>query len=186
MPKKPVNVFDEYADKKITLQQAYNMSSSWYRSKIKDLSVIKAADIMRHKSMFTTKPVRGEIYCFAYDPKHKDTLPYYDTFPLVLPLSAERESFLGLNFHYITPKDRIFLLDAIKKHGKGIHRLNITWDIVSGFAGTKRADACVKRYLFSQMMTPLRRIRAEDIPTALLLPIEKFRKSTKQNVWRDS
>lgn len=184
--KTPVNVFDEYAENRITLQQAFNRSSSWYIERIKELSDIKPVNLLRQKSAFVNKPVKGEIYCFVYDPKHKETLPYYDTFPLVLPLSATRESFLGLNFHYISPKDRFFLLDAIKKNGRGIHRLNISWEIVASFAGTKNAEPCLKRYLFSHMKTPLRRIRAEDIPTALLLPVERFVKASKQSVWRKS
>lgn len=179
-----VNIFHEYLDKRITLQQAYNMSASWYSSKIRELKSITQADLMRHKAMYTTKPKRGEIYCFGYDPKYKDTLPYYDTFPLVLPLSADDESFLGLNFHYLSPKDRFFLLQAIQKHGRGIHKMNVTWDIVASFANSKKVQHCLKRYLFSHMQTPMRRIRQEDIPTALLLPVEQFVKASKQTVWR--
>lgn len=183
---KPINVFNEYAENRITLEQAFNRSASWYNARIRELIKIKPEDIMKQKSAFVTKPMKGEIYCFVYDPKHKETLPYYDTFPLVLPLSATRESFLGLNFHYIKPKDRFFLLDAIKKNGKGAHRLNISWDIVASFAGSKSAEPCLKRYLFSHMKTPLRKIRSEDIPTALLLPVERFVKESKQSVWRKS
>lgn len=182
--KPPVNIFDEYAENRITLQDAFNRSATWYRSRIKELQEITPDKIMRHRSAFRDRPVKGEVYCFVYDPKHKDTLPYYDTFPLVLPLSVDKDSFLGLNFHYISPKFRFFLLDAIKKNGRGIHKLNISWQIIASFAGTKSAQHCLKRYLFSHMRTPLRKIRAEDVPTALLLPIEKFHKSTKQNVWR--
>lgn len=184
--KKSVNVFNEYLENRITLRDAYNRSASWYKNRIQELSKITPADLLRHRSAFTTKPVKGEVYCFVYDPKHKDTLPYYDTFPLVLPLSSAGDSFLGLNFHYIRPKDRFFLLQAIKTHGRGKQGLSISWDVIADFAGSRSAQPCLKRYLFSHMRTPLRKIRAEDIPTALLIPVERFVKKDKQKVWRDS
>jgi hypothetical protein len=178
------NIFNQYADSKITIQQAFNMSANWYTKKVAELRSITPNDLLKHKAMYTNQPVKGEMYCFIYDPKHKDTLPYYDTFPMVLPLSKDKDSFLGLNFHYISPKDRIFLLDAIRRHGKGTSRLNITWEIMAGWAGTKRADNCIKRYLFSHMRSPLRRIRTEDIPTALMIPVERFVKKRKQDIWK--
>lgn len=184
--KKSVNVFNDYLENRITLQDAYNRSASWYKDKIKELAQITPNDLLRHRAAFTTRPAKGEVYCFVYDPKHKDTLPYYDTFPLVLPLSSTTDSFLGLNFHYIRPKDRFFLLQAIKTHGRGRQGLSISWDVIADFAGSQSAQPCLKRYLFSHMRTPLRKIRAEDIPTALLLPIERFVKKDKQKVWRDS
>ena len=32
---------------------------------------------------------------FVYSPKHRNTLPYYDTFPLVLPIGGAAGGFLG-------------------------------------------------------------------------------------------
>ena len=43
----------------------------------------------------------GRMSMFFYDPKFKNRLPYYDTFPLVLPLETMRGGFIGLNFHYL-------------------------------------------------------------------------------------
>lgn len=187
MPKKKVdNIFQEYLESRITIEQAFARSSSWYASKIKELSHITPEMVMKHKNMFTNSPKRGEIYSFVYDPKHKDTLPYYDTFPLVLPITQLNDGFLGLNFHYIRPKDRIYLLDAIRRHGKGKDKMMITWEIMAKWSGSKSAAPCLKRYLFSQMRSPLRRIQSKDIPTALLVPIERFVKANKQQVWRNS
>ena len=54
-----------------------------------------------------------KMYFYFYDPKHKDTLPYYDRFPLVIPIERYPDGFLGLNLHYIHPKQRIILLDKL-------------------------------------------------------------------------
>ena len=34
------------------------------------------------------RPSLGRLNMFFYDPKYKKTLPYYDTFPLVLPIES--------------------------------------------------------------------------------------------------
>ena len=49
---------------------------------------------------------------FVYSPKLRNKLPYYDTFPLVLPLKNYNNGFLGLNFHYLPYALRLRLLDA--------------------------------------------------------------------------
>ena len=36
----------------------------------------------------------GNMYLFAYDPKHKDTLPYYDRFPIIFPINKAKGGFL--------------------------------------------------------------------------------------------
>ena len=41
-----------------------------------------------------TDPFFGRLNMFFYDPKFKKTLPYYDSFPLVLPLENYPDGFL--------------------------------------------------------------------------------------------
>ena len=48
---------------------------------------------------------------FFYDPKLKP-FPYYDRFPLVLPLERF-QMVLGINFHYLPIPLRIRLLDRL-------------------------------------------------------------------------
>ena len=50
---------------------------------------------------------------FIYDPKLKDKLPYYDTFPLVLPVEQYKDGFLGINLHYLSIPMRMRLLDRL-------------------------------------------------------------------------
>ena len=69
---------------------------------------------------------------FGYDPKHKDRLPYYDTFPLIFPLEPAKGGFIGLNFHYLKPGARVAFLRSLantttdKKFDKKT-RYNINW-----------------------------------------------------------
>ena len=50
----------------------------------------------------STKPHYGLLNMFFYDPKGRNTLPYYDTFPLVLPLEEYPDGFLGIKFSLFT------------------------------------------------------------------------------------
>ena len=75
-------------------------SQSWYRSQISNLTdKITAGRLLRSGKM-NQKPSAGRLNMFIYDPKTKNRLPYYDVFPLVLPLEPIKGGFLGLNFHY--------------------------------------------------------------------------------------
>ena len=55
----------------------------------------------------------GKMYFYFYDPKTKDTMPYYDLIPLVIPIERYNDGFLGLSLHYIHPKHRMILFDKL-------------------------------------------------------------------------
>ena len=65
------------------------------------------------------RPSTGRLNMFFYDPKTKARLPYYDVFPLVLPLESIKGGFMGLNFHYLPYILRFRLLDRLQKFADG-------------------------------------------------------------------
>ena len=91
-----VDIFEPLKD----LQGNKMKSASWYRN-----AVSLIADRSSPSELFSGKllgrPSEGRMSMFFYDPKFKQRLPYYDTFPLVLPLEPMRGGFIGLNFHYL-------------------------------------------------------------------------------------
>jgi hypothetical protein len=83
-------------------------SLSWLMKRIADLRSPSRliTPITKEKTRHTRhndrqKFLMGGLYYFMYDPKGKDDMPYYDRFPLVMPLKREVDGFLGLNFHYL-------------------------------------------------------------------------------------
>ena len=84
----------------------------WLKSQVKSLRPNRRT-MMRDVENLRNKTMIGRMYFFFYDPKTKETLPYYDRFPLVLPVKRYIDGFLGLNLHYIHPKYRIILLDKL-------------------------------------------------------------------------
>ena len=57
---------------------------------------------------YTQKLEIGQMYAFRYNPKHKQTLPYYDTFPLVIISEPLPTGFSGIILHYIPRYPMIF------------------------------------------------------------------------------
>jgi hypothetical protein len=131
------------------------------------------------------------MYYFYYDPKTKDKLPYYDKFPLVLPIQLYPDGFLGLNLHYIHPKQRIILLDKLSEHATDNRfdaqtKLRLNYQMLAAFSKAYEATPCIKRYLGSHVQSRFVEIPADEWDIAALLPVEQFEKATKHKVWADS
>jgi hypothetical protein len=72
--------------------------------------------VMLEEGMHLTSTLTpGKLFFFYYDPKHKETLPYYDQFPLVIPFAKEKGAFRGLNLHYLDYQMRMALFNELLK-----------------------------------------------------------------------
>lgn len=166
-------------------------SYQWYRNQISSLgSSIVATDLIR-KNRLTNSLQIGNMYLFIYDPKHKDTLPYYDIYPLVLPFRRLPDGFLGINLHYLPYLARFKLLGELNKLAKDDRmddktKIQISWQILNSSSRYLAATACVKHYLVNHLKSNFLKINFSDWITAAMLPIEGFKKSNKEKVWRDT
>ena len=99
-------------------------SINWFRNKARQLfrgryARMDRKDIMNDEALSlkgrptTAASPLGKMYMYIYDAKHKDKLPYYDAFPLVIMLGPAERGFYGLNLHYLPPVVRAKLLDAV-------------------------------------------------------------------------
>jgi hypothetical protein len=146
-----------------------------------------AEDEMRHVS----KAIIGKMYFFFYDPETKDELPYYDKFPLVIPIKKYDNGFLGLNLHYIPPRHRIIFLDKLydvlsNKEFDETTKIRINYDMLNGIDRYKEFRPCVKRYLMSNVKTPIVEIESSNWETAAVLPVEFFVKKELRKVFKES
>jgi hypothetical protein len=165
-------------------------SRTWLKAKISALKPTKG-DLMRDKQRLREKSIIGRMYFYFYDPKTKDTLPYYDKFPLVIPIEQYPDGFLGLNLHYISPKQRVLLLDKLSTlltdHNYDEKtRLRISYDYLAKASKIYQAKPCIKRYLFSHVQSRFLEITADEWDIAVMLPVESFAKASKNKVWSES
>ena len=130
----------------------------------------------------------GNLYMFFYDPKHKETLPHYDRFPLVFPFQKTEDGFMGLNMHYLPYKMRFLLFDQLLKfkNTKELDdntRLRYSWGTIKAMSRHTLAETCVKRYLMPHVKSQIKMINPTDWTTTLMLPVESFAKTQKNKVW---
>jgi len=155
-----------------------DLSINWYKKKVADLSNrISAARLMRDGK--TKKaPSFNKLHFFRYNPKLKATLPYYDTFPLVMPIQAAAGGFLGINFHYLPIPLRMKLLETLDKR-------NFTGNY-SKLKNIREVKPTIKHYLRKQFVSGFLELEEDDYAPAIFMPVAQFKKASASRVWRDS
>lgn len=152
--------------------------------------------ITRERDRYTrpsdrSKFLIGGLYFFIYDPKTKNELPYYDRFPLVLPLKRESDGFIGLNLHYLPIRYRINFMRklmnlAIYNEDDEIKRIRITYPILDSSKRYKEFRPCIKHYLYKHVKSRILAVEPEEWDVALFLPVHQFKKQNQQTVWQES
>lgn len=132
----------------------------------------------------------GGLFFYIYDAKHKDTLPYWDQFPLVIPIKPYDNGFLGLNLHYLPPVGRAKLMDILQKYKRRAATprayMRVSYEILKAAVEDKLFQPCVHRYLSNHIMSDIVKVSDEFWVRAAMLPVQKFVGASAQEVWRDS
>ena len=162
-------------------------STDWYRDKIREFGTPKSLDLIRDGKQ-AARPFFGRLNMFIYDPKLKKKLPYYDTFPLVLPLENYNDGFLGLNFHYLPIPLRMRLLDRVVDFSNNTKfdestKLNVSY---TALKRVRLIKPTLKRYLAGKVKSRFRRVDADEFTVATLLPVQRFKKGSQSEVYKDS
>ena len=172
------------------LEPRTNAAREWLKAKVKNLSPQRTA-LMKDRDKIKNRSMLGCMYFYFYDPKLKDSLPYYDRFPLVIPIERYSDGFLGLNLHYIHPKQRIILLDKLSDTATNRRfdektKLRLSYQYLSTASTAFQAMPCIKRYLFSHLTSRFLEIPADEWDIAALLPVEQFEKASTSKVYAES
>ena len=206
------NLQDVFDRNKYNLKDAAQNSMRWYAQQAK----------LMGKQGYTSKrllsgisgdwaqvPIPGKLYMYAYDAKHKATLPYWDKYPLTFPFKLVKD---GLPYKRVVSEEekrieairgvtpnvseysvdsyayRIKILNdlvGIKLRSTSKHyKLQLSWELISSVAKYQPLQSCVHRYLYSQLRTGLRIIHSSDWATAMMLPTHKFIGASPSYVWK--
>lgn len=193
------SILTTLSDEKIAAQLPLLSADAitWLREKTRELNnpYKLSQPIVKERGRFTrTSDTRkfliGGMYFFVYDPKTKAELPYYDRFPLVIPLKREADGFLGLNLHYLPMRYRIQLLKKLLPlalyDGEDIRRLKVTYDILAASSRYREFRPCIKRYILTNVKSRIIKVESNEWDTALFLPVHQFKKAKVQKVWKES
>ena len=174
-----------------------NDARKWFKDEIKSLLASpwevdkKSFDGITSRSLVPGVNDIGKMFTYVYDPKYKETLPYYDQVPLILLIKPLDNGWHGLNLHYLPPKQRETLITNLmgfmsnKRINEGT-RLKLSYKLLSEVAKYRYFAPCFKRYLFSHVRTKTKLIPFNKWPNALLLPVARFKKASITTVWSDS
>lgn len=164
-------------------------SMIWFRKNVSNARVSRA-------TMISDGPQRaghqyGNMYNFMYDPKTKKELPYYDRFPLCIPIQKAKGGFYGLNLHYLHPVIRAKFLDALydvttNKKFDRTTKMKVTYSMLKAATKMRFFKPCFKHYLSAHVNSKLLLIEPADWEIAIFLPTESFRKVSKETVWKES
>lgn len=168
-------------------------SVNWFREQMRTLQIVNEKRILNSKELEQkVRPLAGRMYFFGYDPKHKDTLPYYDRFPLIIMVGPAKGGFYGLNLHYLSPKQRAIFFDALRFRFATKNKEEELTRFVMNFAKLKDTPAlaafapCWKHYLTDKIRTRIKKVPSEYWEPALFLPCESFVGSSAKGVWNKS
>ena len=167
-------------------------AGDWFREKVKQAGASAKMKAVTPNQLLRRQPddniLLGKMFFYKYDPKFAKKLPYWDMYPLVFPFERAPGGFYGLNLHYIPPRDRAVLMDNLNQYASNnkydqTTRLELSYRLLKRYG---RAVPCVKRYLGDRIVSQTVRIDADEWDIAIFLPVERFQKASKGEVWKDS
>ena len=180
-----IGIFDELRAE----SHGRELSIRWYRQKVQELLPKPQVRLMIREGIKTQKvtvrPNFGMMNLFYYRPKGAEKLPYYDVFPLVIPMGRRlNDGFVGINFHYLSVPQRWLLLerlsmfqvpselDAFDTEEGGGDVMALFWSKIRRKRGVK---PIVRRYLTKNIQSRFLKIELSEMLIALAIPMETFR-----------
>ena len=179
-----VKIFEPLLD----LQDNQLKSANWYKNAASLIADKVSSNKLMRSGKLLGRPSAGRMCMFFYDPKTAQKLPFYDIFPLVLPIDTFRGGFVGLNFHYLPYGLRYKLLEQLQQFATNkkfdeTTRLQVTYNSVKNIGLIKPA---IKKYLWRQVQSNFLRVDVDEMAIAIYLPVAQFKKASLTRVFADS
>jgi hypothetical protein len=134
----------------------------------------------------------GRMYLYEYMPLNRQTLPYYDQFPLIIALESSNTDFLGLNLHYLPIRFRVYLYQKLgrllnnRNYNVTTHWQRLSYEQLLPFTRYREAKPCIKRYKYRRVLSSIVTVFPVEWELALMLPLQRFKKAKEQTVWINS
>ncbi len=189
------NIFQQIelkADKAGIYVKRTKKSREWFIKSLQNIRNISRKSILTDNLLIQrNKPLIGRLFMYFYDPKTKETLPYYDQFPLIVMVGPAEGGFYGLNLHYLSPRMRAVFFDKLMDHMNNdkmdaTTRLKLTYNMLSSISKLREFEPCFKRYLFKHMTSKTVEVPPDQWETALFLPTDSFSGEDRRAIWRKS
>jgi hypothetical protein len=169
-----------------------NKSRLWFQRKVKELGTVNRTALMKDDALTSVaKPQIGDMVMYFYDPKTKDTLPFYDRFPLTIMVQPAPGGFHGLNLHYLSPSIRAAFLDKLmqlapEKVRDTTRLTRLRYNLLKSTESYKEFKPCFKHYLMSHVTSNMSRVAMPEWEIAVFLPTQQFAKKSDRYAWSNS
>jgi len=184
-----------FMNKDSGLKPASKDSRTWFREKAQAVATVNPRTVLgkmkqRSVTVMRTQDI-GKMFMFFYDPKFKETLPYYDRFPVIFVIETYNDGFLGINLHYLPPIYRAKLMDALYQTINNTRydettKLRITYKLLGQSSRMRWFKPCVKRYLYNHVKSNMVEVPVTEWDYCAMLPLERFQKAKALQVQKDS
>jgi|TARA_A200000159_G_scaffold23068_1_gene19959 hypothetical protein len=173
-------------------------SREWFMNKAKNMRSINRQALIKEDPLVQRNALKnlsrtglvGTMQMFFYDPKHKDKLPYYDLFPLIVVVGPAEGGFYGLNLHYLPPILRAKMLDSLmdtaNMKATDDAKFQITYKKLQAVSNLKYYEPCFKHYLTKHVKSKFAEVPMPEWEIATFLPTAQFRKANSKKVYADS
>ena len=166
-------------------------SRDWFRRKARSMRVNRSQLMQEDEIQLRSRSATGAMFMFFYDPKHKKTLPYYDSFPLIIAVGKAEGGFIGLNLHYLPIALRAKFLDGLmdttnnKKYDEST-KFAISYNMLKNASKLKYFKPCYKHYLTKHVRGRLALVPAPEWEIATFLPTADFQKASTSTIYGQS
>ena len=186
------------------LKGSMDDSIKWFKKSLEEIQdpekpserpqrVLNRKKVLEEKSRFVAprEMIPGSMYMYYYDPKTKESLPYYDQFPLILCLDVSARGFTGLNLHYLRPTMRFRLFEALKTRLSNRNydektRVLISYQTLRAASKYRFFKPCYKQYLTNHVISKVKYVHPSEWENSIMLPNESFVGLRTTTIWKIS
>ena len=153
----------------------------------------RSMDMLRTGGRKISNMLLGRMYFFRYEPTEPRDV--YDIYPLIFMLYEDADNFSGINFHYLTPKQRAVLLGQMFMYLNNEDFGATTKLMVKSFRVLLQHDrrfrfakSAYRQYRPDQVRSKIIQVHPLDWELAITVPTEKFKsfggsRITSKSVW---
>ena len=186
------SLFQEITEARPETIQSLSMDSlDWFRQNVRDIRRTPE-NIQKQNQNFVTRIELGRMHMFFYRPKTEAKLPYWDNFPVTICIKRYATGFLGLNLHYIAPRYRILLLDAMYEFlmenddKPEDTRFRVIYQMVKSMSKLRWARPCLKQYQYNYIDSRICQVMPEHFDLVAMLTTQRFQKANANYVYSRS
>ena len=167
-------------------------AATWFAKNVAKLGKLGPGKMLKDERLRAQAQASpGDMVMYTYNPKLKETLPYYDTFPLTIVVGPAKDGFYGINLHYLPPKVRAIFLDklndtASNQKFNATTRFKLTYKLLMATRSYKYFKPCFKHYLSANVTSNIMKVNAAEWNIAIFLQTANFKKASVGTVWSDS